>query len=126
MTNVIDFESKRNKKLEQEWEECNKRLEILTGVIKRQDGRKFILQGVQPTFKIYEDDQIRDLNPFCYVVNNDLIIQGYTPYGSIPLDDNFFMNRQRMLSEIGWKKIREERAEYREGNTPCVVFYGKN
>ena len=129
MGNVIDFKSRKDERIMERIEglkaEC-KLLEILTGVIQRQDGMKFILQGAQPTFEVHRDDQTTDLNGFCYFVDNDLIIDGWNPCGSIPFNENYFAKRKDTLSHIGFPEIREEKSEYRSTGEPCIVIYGKH
>ncbi len=129
MDKVVNLKSKKDEKLKTEVErlrEKGKLAEIATGVIYREDERKFDLQGTQPSFEIHMDDQITNLNYFSYLVDNQLIIDGWNPCGCIPFDKNYFKKRKKTLSFIGGSNIKEKRSEYRDSGKPCVVIYAKD
>ena len=56
-----------------------------------------------------------------YVVDLDLMMEGWLPVGAIPIDRNFFTRKNRFLPKIK-VNTREERSEMEDG-TPCMIVY---
>lgn len=60
-----------------------------------------------------------------YIVNKKFIIEGWIPTLAIPIDENYFINREAKLEYFGFKKIRGEKSYYKDDGKPCLVFYEK-
>ena len=129
MAKIIYLEDRIQKNLRRDCEKVLEEIEEyekVCGLVHRACGGHFILQGVTPLFEIGQGNQITDLNDFCYAVDNSLIIEGWDVLDSIPLNENYFARRKKMMSNFGFPKIREKISEYRNTGELCVVFYGKD
>ena len=123
MADVIDFQEWKDRRLGEVYmlKTTFENATVERGFIIR--GQKFIiLQGRNQGRKPLEN--VLDLNHYSYQVNNQLVIDGWDPIQSISFDENFFLERVRVLSKIKFPNIRMERSKH-NNDMPCVVVYGK-
>lgn len=123
---IIDFKRFKDSKLNDECDlvldEISKELES-QGKFSLNYGRIIGLQG----FKHKKLENLENLNKKLYLVDNELIKEGWTLTGTvIPLNGDFFKKRKDSLSRIFFKKIKEKKTEYTYSGKSCVVLYGKN
>jgi hypothetical protein len=129
MEELIDIQIVKKKKQKVQFEKFLKefkRFEISQGYVRKKDGRNFILQGVNPPYRIPEDEKTINFNNYKYSVNNGLIIEGWIPSVSIPIDQDYFVKRKRILSDLSYLETREEKSKYFENGKPCIVIYRKD
>lgn len=108
MTNIIDLQAK---------------IEASEGIFTNVKGEKFISQKSRTEKKL---DFPFDLRYFNYEIDEDLIKKGYYNVWAMPIFEDYFIFKAKLLKKLKTKDIIERKSHYfTSDERKCIVFYSK-
>ena len=114
---IISIKNQAKEKVRQEVGEKKQREKLKKQAKKREKFRKKMRDLSNRIALIDPED-------FLYKIDDNLVAEGWEPLTSITVDGNYFSNRYKLISDIGWDdNLREEMSVYVLSGKPCVVFY---
>lgn len=121
---VISFEEGRNTVLNKRVAEAVKRVSDAARVagIEISGTYYFIPQGVPSP--LADSPDVDDLNRYPFPVDHELFRNGYMIIGSLPIGDDYFERRQKLLEDVWCPAIEERRTRNQFTGEAVMIFYG--